>query len=78
VTKRVSGHVQFESLQSPEHSDVCSFGRLLYELCTGEECTLTHTSNYPASIPMALQQILTKIFAPAEDYPTIGELLAEP
>ncbi|CAF4363427.1 unnamed protein product, partial [Adineta steineri] len=61
-----------------EQCDIYSFGRLLYELSTGEECPSSLCTEFPHVVPVPVQQILSKIFISSGDLPTIGQLLNEP
>lgn len=61
--------------QTLEHCDVYAFGRVLYELSTGEECPKITCVEFPNTVPILVQHLLLKIFAPAGDLPTIQELL---
>jgi len=61
--------------QTLEHCDVYGFGRVLYELSTGEECPTSSCIQFPNTIPNPVQNILLRIFAPTGDFPTIQELL---
>ncbi|CAF1005322.1 unnamed protein product [Rotaria sordida] len=61
-----------------EQCDIYAFGRLLYELSTGEECPLTLYTEFPSIIPFPVQEILSKIFISSGNLPTIEQLLNEP
>ncbi|CAF0841362.1 unnamed protein product [Adineta ricciae] len=65
-------------IRTLEHCDIYSFGRLLYELSTGEECPMNICTELPHIIPMPVQQILSKIFITSGELPTIEQILNEP
>ncbi len=67
----------FFIFQTLEHCDVYAFGRVLYELSTGEECPTSICIQFPNTVPIPVQHILLKILAPTGDLPTIQELLDE-
>ncbi|UJR37355.1 hypothetical protein I4U23_030063 [Adineta vaga] len=64
-------------IRTLEQCDTYSFGRLLYELSTGEECPMNICTEFPQIIPTSVQQILSKIFISSGDLPTIEQLLNE-
>ncbi|CAF1408563.1 unnamed protein product [Rotaria sp. Silwood1] len=61
-----------------EQCDIYAFGRLLYELSTGEECPISLYTEFPSIIPFPVQEILSKIFISPGNLPTIQQLLNEP
>ncbi|CAM2720728.1 unnamed protein product [Rotaria socialis] len=61
-----------------EQCDIYAFGRLLYELSTGEECPISLYTEFPSIIPYPVQEILSKIFIPSGTLPTLQQLLNEP
>jgi hypothetical protein len=64
--------------QTLEQCDVYGFGRVLYEMSSGEECPTTACIQFPSGIPIPVQHVLLKILAPTGDLPTIQELLNDP
>ncbi|CAF1267909.1 unnamed protein product [Rotaria sordida] len=64
-----------KQIRTLEHCDVYGFGRLLYELSTGEECPTSTCIQFPNTVPISIQHVLLKILAPTGDLPTIQELL---
>jgi len=65
-------------LQTLQQCDIYAFGRLLYELSTGEECPFGVCAEFPYLIPISVQEILSKILVPSGHLPTIEQLLNEP
>ncbi|CAF4022199.1 unnamed protein product [Rotaria sp. Silwood2] len=61
-----------------EQCDIYAFGRLLYELSTGEECPISLYTEFSSIIPFPVQEIISKIFISSGNLPTIQQLLNEP
>ncbi|CAF0988487.1 unnamed protein product [Adineta steineri] len=64
-----------KQIHTLEQCDVYAFGRVLYELSTGNECPTSVTIQFPNSVPIPVQHVLLTIFAPTGDLPTIQQLL---
>lgn len=68
----------FKHIHTLKQCDIYAFGRLLYELSTGEECPFGVCAEFPYLIPNPVQEILSKILVPSAHLPTIEQLLNEP
>jgi len=77
ISEKFQSFKLFFIFQTLEHCDVYAFGRVLYELSTGEECPTSICIQFPNTVPIPVQHILLKILAPTGDLPTIQELLDE-
>ncbi|CAF1031753.1 unnamed protein product [Adineta ricciae] len=67
-----------KQIRTLEQCDVYGFGRVLYELSTGEECPTSVSMQFPSAVPIPVQHVLLRIFAPSGGLPTIQELLTDP
>ncbi|CAM4784437.1 unnamed protein product [Rotaria magnacalcarata] len=67
-----------KQIRTLEHCDIYGFGRILYELSTGEECPTSACMEFPTTVPIPVQHILLKILTTTGELPTILELLDDP
>lgn len=69
---------KLEGVENSQEVLVYGFGRVLYELSTGQECPTSTCVDLPNTIDVNVQRILSSILSTTGDLPTLNELINDP